>query len=143
MKLFPLRALLISALLGAPSLAVLDPASAAETEAATPIPATSAAIWVSIDMHIAELKSLLAKNTLASVHQHAFAIRDLVRALPTHSAGLSPAALAAVGGQVKFVDTLATRLDASGDANDKAGTSANLAKLETILNSIRSQYGSH
>lgn len=117
--------------------------SAAETEVQTAIPATSAEIWKAINGHIAELHGLIAKGTLATVHQHAYAVRDLVRALPTHSQGLSATALSTVSAQVKFVDTLAVRLDASGDANDKPGTDSNLAKLENILKSMRSQYASH
>ena len=115
----------------------------AETEVQTTIPATSTEIWRAIDGHIAELKGLIAKNTLKTVHQHAYAVRDLVRALPTHSPALSAAARSNVSAQVKFVDTLAVRLDASGDANDKTGTAANLAKLENVLKTIRMQYGLH
>ena len=143
MKLPILNALLIGALFGAIATFSSGPSMATETEVQTPIPATSAQIWRAIDGHIADLKGLIAKNTLKSVHQHAYAVRDLVRALPTHSSGLSASALATVSAQVKFVDTLATRLDASGDANDKSGTAANLTKLEKVLKTIRAQYGSH
>jgi hypothetical protein len=143
MKLPILNALLTAALLGAATTYSSDLASAAEAETHTAIPNTPAEIWRAIDGHIAELKGLIAKGTLTTVHQHAFAVRDLVRALPTHSPSLSVAALANVSAEVKFVDTLAARLDESGDANDKAGTAANLAKLENILKAIRSQYGSH
>ncbi|MBI3676999.1 MAG: transporter [Proteobacteria bacterium] len=138
-----LNALLAAALLGTTATFSAGVAVAAEAEASTAIPGTSAEIWKAIDGNVAELKGLIAKNTLQTVHQHAYAIRDLVRALPSHSPGLSAAALANVSAQVKFVDTLAVRLDASGDANDKAGTEANLAKLENILKTIRAQYGSH
>ena len=143
MKLSIPNALLISALFGTNATFSSGPAMAAETEVQTAIPATSAQIWRAIDGHIAELKGLIAKNTLKTVHQHAYAVRDLVRALPTHSSGLSAGALSNVSAQVKFVDTLATRLDASGDANDKSGTAANLTKLENVLKTIRAQYGTH
>jgi hypothetical protein len=53
---------------------------------------------------------------------------------------LSAEALAKVTSQAKFVDTLAERLDQTGDANDKAGTEDNLAKLETVLKNIRANY---
>ncbi len=140
----PIRtALLVAILSGVPVCLSSNLASATETDVQTAIPGTSAEIWPAIDGHINELHGLIAKGTLSSVHQHAYAVRDLVRALPTHSQGLSPMALATVSTQVKFVDTLAVRLDASGDANDKPGTTANLAKLENILKSIRSQYVAH
>ncbi len=139
---YPIRkALLIASLLGTAATLSFGPASAAETEVQTTIPGTSTEIWQAIDGHIAELKGLIAKDALKTVHQHAYAVRDLVRALPTHSPGLSITALATVSAQVKFVDTLAARLDASGDANDKTSTAANLAKLENILKTIRGEYG--
>jgi hypothetical protein len=117
-------------------------ASAAEATSNTPIPATSAEIWQAIDSHVQALNAAVTKGELASVHHDAFAVRDLVRGLPTHSPGLSEAALTKVKEQSKFVDTLAARLDQTGDANDKAGTKANLSKLEGMLKTIRDQYAS-
>ena len=135
---FPmLKPLLLSAVLCATGALSTGLVMAAETEVQTTIPATSTEIWRAIDGHIAELEGLIAKHTLKTVHQHAYAVRDLVRALPTHSPGLSAAALSSVSAQVKFVDTLATRLDASGDANDKTGTAANLAKLVAVMRDVQ------
>ncbi len=111
-----------------------------ETEAKLTIPATSADIWRDIDHHISDLQVLIEKGKLDEVHVHAYAVRDLVRALPSHSPKLSADALAKVKAQSKFVDTLATRLDQSGDSGDKAGTIAGLSKLEGVLKSIRAQY---
>ena len=135
--------LLLAALLSGTTAASIGLAKSAEVEIQTAIPGTSTEIWRAIDGQIVELKSLVANNTLSSVHQHAYAVRDLVRALPSHSQGLSAAALANVGAHVKFVDTLAARLDASGDAKDKSSTAANLAKLENIVIAIKAQYGIH
>lgn len=126
----------IIALAGTSPLAM--PAIAAEQ--ATTIPATSAEIWKAIDMHVAELHADINKGALKTVHEHAFAIRDLVRALPTRSPQLTADALAKVKAQVPFVDTLATRLDQTGDANDKPGTDANTTKLEKVLKDIRANY---
>ena len=109
-------------------------------EAAVKIPATAAEIWKAIDMHIKELHADIDKGALKNVHEHAFAVRDLVQALPTHSTGLSQDAIAKVTEQSKFVDTLAKRLDETGDGNDKPGTVANLAKLEGVLKTIRANY---
>ena len=53
---------------------------------------------------------------------------------------LAADAMAQVNTQSKFVDTLAERLDQSGDANDKAGTQQNLTKLQGVLKGIRSHY---
>lgn len=113
---------------------------AAETEAHMAIPGTSAGIWAAVDAHMKELHAAITQGKLNTVHQHAFAVRDLIRALPSHSSNLSASALATVAAQVKFVDTLAERLDQSGDANDKAGTEDNTRKLEAIMKTLRAQY---
>lgn len=115
---------------------------AADAAESTPIPATSAEIWRAIDSHVQELRAAVAKGTLTNVHVEAFAIRDLTRGLPTHSQGLPETALTKVKEQSKFVDTLAARLDQTGDANDKAGTESNLSKLEGVLKMIRAEYTS-
>lgn len=131
--------IVIAAALGlAPVFGTIAAAPAAE-QAAT-IPATAAEIWQAIDMHMKALHADIDKGALNKVHEHAFAVRDLVRGLPARSPDLSVEALAKVTAGVKFVDTLAERLDQTGDANDKAGTVANTEKLEKQLASIRANY---
>lgn len=124
--------------IGFATIAITPPTIAAE--ASVVIPATAGEIWKAIDMHIKELHADIDKGVVKNAHEHAFAVRDLVQALPTHSTGLSPDAIAKVTEQAKFVATLATRLDETGDANDKPGTVANLAKLEGVLKTIRANY---
>lgn len=41
---------------------------------------------------------------------------------------------------LSYVGQLATRLDKTGDANDKEGTQANWDKLEKILSQLRALY---
>ena len=115
---------------------------AAAAETTTPVPSTAPEIWLAIDGQVRDLHGAIATGALATVHQHAYAVRDLVRGLPAHSQGLAEASMNKVKEQVKFVDTLAARLDQSGDANDKAGTEANLNKLEGVLKTIRNEYPS-
>ncbi len=133
-KPFVFAAMLIG-LTWAATIPVAEPA-----EAKISIPATSAEIWQAIDSHITELHNVITSDKLGSVHVHAYAVRDLVRALPSESNNLSPDALAKVRGESKFVDTLAERLDHTGDANDEAGTESNLQKLEGVLKLLRAQY---
>ena len=83
-----------------------------------------------------ELKATIRNGTLKDVHRKAFAIRDLVAALPAHASALPADARAKLHDDVKFVATLAARLDASGDANDKAATQANYDKMVGVLNGI-------
>ena len=113
---------------------------AAAAKAEPPIPATADGIWQAIDQHSAELDKVMQSGALEEVHHHAFAIRDLVAALPERSQSLPADKLAKVKGNVKFVATLAQRLDATGDAKDKAGTQANFEKLNKILEGMRMNY---
>jgi hypothetical protein len=104
------------------------------------IPATSAAIWRSIDKETELLDALIQASKFEEVHHRAFAIRDLVAALPVRSGSLPPDKLAQVKTNVQFVATLAQRLDATGDAKDKAGTESNFKKLQGVLSAIRADY---
>ena len=115
-------------------------AGAAEATAKTVIPATSAGIWHVIDAKSAELKKTIDVGKLDDVHHQAFAIRDLVAALPARSASLPADKLAKVRGGAKYVATLADRLDATGDAKDQAGTKSNYAKLTMVLAALHANY---
>ncbi len=115
-------------------------ASAKEETEMTAVPTNSADIWKLIDTRVAQLKTTIDSGHLDEVHHQAFAIRDFVAALPAHSKSLSADQLGKVRGGVKFVSTLAERLDASGDAKDVAGTKQNYAKLVAVLTSLRSNY---
>ena len=114
-----------------------EPMPAAKApEAATIIPDTADAIWQAIDTHSAELKATIASGSLGEVHHHAFANRDLVAALPSHSPTLGAEDQAKLEGEVKFVNTLADRLDESGDGADQAGSQSNYDQLVTVLAGI-------
>ena len=118
---------------------VAAPAPAAESEESstpTSIPDTADAIWQAIDQKSAELKATIQGGSLENVHHQAFAIRDLVAALPSHSPTLPAEDQAKLQGEVKFVATLADRLDAAGDAGDRAGAQENYDKLVAVLNGI-------
>jgi hypothetical protein len=114
--------------------------AAEKPDAATPIPATSEAIWQSIDKETELLATVIQTGKLDEVHHHAFAIRDLVAALPTRSGNMPAEKLAQVKANTKFVATLAARLDTAGDAKDKAATEANFQKLKDVLKTIRANY---
>ena len=111
-------------------------AEEATEEAPAPIPESADAIWLAINQHSAELKAAIDSGALGEVHHHAFAIRDLVAALPAHSPTLSAEDKAKLEGEVKFVKTLSERLDETGDAGDKAGTESNYETLVQVLDGI-------
>ena len=114
--------------------------AAEESEAKTEILATPDAIWQSIDKQTQALATEIQANKLDEVHHHAFAIRDLAAALPERSKDLPADKLTKVNAGNKFVAILAERLDASGDAKDKAATEANFEKLQKVLKSIQQNY---
>ena len=121
---------------------IFNPLAHAAEKAVTQvqIPATSEAIWRSIDKETELLEALIQAGKFEEVHHRAFAIRDLVAALPARSGALPPDKLAKVKTNVQFVATLAQRLDATGDAKDKAGTASNFKKLQGVLSAIRADY---
>ncbi|HHT9699981.1 TPA: transporter [Legionella pneumophila] len=104
------------------------------------IPSTIPAIWKAIDEQAASINQALKNNQLASIHEHAFAFRDLVNALPGLSKDLSEEQKKTLQTNLSYVEQLATRLDKTGDANDKEGTQANWDKLEKILSQLRALY---
>ena len=108
--------------------------------AATAIPSTAAAIWQSVDKETEETAKAIQTGALKELHHHAFAIRDLVAALPDRSGTLPAAKLEKVKADGKFIATLAGRLDAAGDSNNKAASVSNFEKLKEVLKSIRSNY---
>ena len=141
MKTVKSRNMLLAMLLA--SSALFNPllAHAAEKpETATTIPATSEAIWQSIDKKTEQLAAVIQAGKLDDVHHHAFAIRDLVAALPSRSGNMPTEKLTQIKTNVKFVATLADRLDTAGDAKDKVATEANFQKLKDVLKTIRANY---
>ncbi|MFC7781256.1 transporter [Legionella taurinensis] len=109
-------------------------------EPAQSIPKTIPAIWEAIDKHGASINQALSDNHLTSIHEHAFAIRDLANALPALSKDLSEEQKKTLQQNLSYVGQLATRLDKTGDANDKEGTEANWQKLQKVLAQLRALY---
>lgn len=104
------------------------------------IPSTIPEIWKAIDGQATSINQGLKENELTSIHEHAFAIRDLANALPALSKDLSDEQKKTLQTNLIYVEQLAKRLDKTGDANDKEGTQANWDKLEKILTQLRALY---
>lgn len=130
-------ALAASVLLVTPTPAHADSGPAASAETQAPIPETSAKIWLAIEAKTTELKHTIDSGSLANVHHEAYAIRDLTSALLAHVGDLTADLKAKTQSDIKFVATIADRLDAAGDANDKAGATSNFLKLTKILADLR------
>ncbi|KTD71766.1 Chemiosmotic efflux system C protein A [Legionella steelei] len=104
------------------------------------IPKTIPAIWQAVDKHAASIEKAITDNQLTSIHEHAFAIRDLVNALPALSKDLSEEQKKTLQNNLSYVDQLATRLDKTGDNKDKEGTQTNWQKLQKVLAQLRALY---
>ncbi|KTC66396.1 chemiosmotic efflux system C protein A (plasmid) [Legionella adelaidensis] len=100
-------------------------------------PTSIPALWKEIDTQAASIDQAIQENKLTSIHEHAFAIRDLVNALPALSKDLSDEQKQTLQDNLSYVDALATRLDKAGDAGDKEGTKSNWGKLQKILEQLR------
>lgn len=104
------------------------------------IPPTLPGIWAAVHMHQGELNQVITAGKLDDVHHHAFAIRDLVAAMPKKSKGLSKEALGKLKAEVKGMRKLAAELDAAGDAGDAAKTKGLAADLDGALKRIEGLY---
>src|SRR5438876_7591548 len=97
------------------------------------IPETVDGILQEIHKHHQELADTVKAKKLAEVHHHAFAIRDLAKALPAKA---HPDHKKMVENAVKRVSQLAEDLDKSGDAGDQTKTEANLKKMDAALKTL-------
>lgn len=112
-------------------------ALAAEKEEKVKIPATAEGILKAIHEHHGELAEVVKNKKLADVHHHAFAIRDLAKALPAKAAADKKKQ---VEGAVKNISKLAEDLDKAGDDGKQAETEALLKKLDGVLKVLEAQF---
>lgn len=101
------------------------------------IPATADGIWDEIHKEHAELDEMVKGKKLEHVHHHAFAIRDLAKALAAKAPAKKKEAAKAA---VKKIAKLAAELDKSGDAKDQVATEVNLKKFDGALDELQAQF---
>ncbi|MBA3543707.1 MAG: hypothetical protein H0T83_04605 [Chthoniobacterales bacterium] len=109
--------------------------AAAKTE--MQIPDTTEGIMAEIKKKHEELDATVKNKKLADVHHHAFAIRDLAKALPAKTPADKQTR---VQGAVNNLSKLAEDLDTSGDAGDQARTESNLKKFDAALAQLEGQF---
>jgi len=107
------------------------------------IPKTLPAIWGAVAEHQKELHEVLAAKKLADVHHHAFAVRDLVAAMPIKSTMLATEKKTALKKSMSRVASLAKLLDEAGDAGDSAKVATLVVKLDTELKAIEGLYAAN
>ncbi len=108
-----------------------------EKEAKTKIPDTTEGIFKAIHTEHMELAETVKNKKLADVHHHAFAIRDLAKALPAKAAAEKKKQ---VEGAVKNIAKLADDLDKAGDDGKQVETEALLKKLDGVLKVLEAQF---
>ena len=104
-----------------------------EGHAQIKVPETVEGIWKEIHKHHEELAATVKAKKLSEVHEHAFAIRDLAKALPAKA---HPDHKKMVENAVKRVSHIAADLDKSGDAGNQASTEASLKKMDDALKTL-------
>jgi hypothetical protein len=103
---------------------------------ATKIPETVADIWKEIHKQQAQLVRLVDEKKLASAHDPAFVIRDLVKALPGKVAADKKAAAEA---GAKEITKLATDIDKSSAAGAQKTTEAHVKKMGEAITELQAR----
>jgi hypothetical protein len=96
----------------------------------TKIPATVDEIWKEINKQQGKLVAVVEKKDLGEAHDHAFAIRDLVKALPEK---VSAANKAETEASSKEITKLAADIDKSGAAGAQKATETNVKKMGELV----------
>jgi hypothetical protein len=110
----------------------------ADAHSKVQVPDTLDGIWKEIQHHHTELTNTVAAHKLADVHHHAFAIRDLAKAVPSK---VPAEHKKHIENMVKKLSQQAEDLDKSGDAGDQAKTESNLKRFETTLKDMEDMAG--
>ena len=98
------------------------------------IPATVEEIWKEIHKQQGKLVAVVAAKDLGEAHDHAFAIRDLVKALP---AKVSAENKAKAEAGAKEITKLAADIDKSGAAGAQKATEANVKKMDAAIAALQ------
>lgn len=104
------------------------------------MPSSISGLWGEIQEHEAILKETIATGELDQVHEAAYEIRDMVKALSEKSSTLAPENLNNVKRGSERVAAIASELDKYGDAGDPAKTQEQFQELTKELAFIQSQY---
>ena len=96
----------------------------------TKIPATVELIWKEIQKQQGKLASVVAKKDLGEAHDHAFAIRDLVKAFP---AKVPVENKTKTEEAAKEIAKISADIDKSGAAGAQKATEANVKKMDAAI----------
>lgn len=99
----------------------------------TKIPGTIGDIWKEIYKQQGNLLTVVAMKDLGEAHDHAFAIRDLVKALP---AKVPAENKAKTEESAKVIAKIAADIDKSGAAGAQKATEANVGKMDAAIKAL-------
>ena len=106
----------------------------------TKIPATVEEIWKEIHKQQTQLAGTVARKDLGEAHDHAFAIRDLVKALP---AKVPAATKTKAEAGAKEITKLAAAIDKSGAAGAQKATETNVKKMGAAIIALQTKLQSN
>ncbi len=93
-----------------------------------------------IKEHEEHLQMLIQNGQLDQVHEVAFMIRDLSKALQEKAQGFSSADTDKIKLTVDEISKAADQLDEAGDAGDKAKTEEHFVHLQQLLKSLEDSF---
>jgi hypothetical protein len=99
----------------------------------TKIPGTVEEIWAQVHKQQERLRNTVAKKDLGEAHDHAFAIRDLVKALPSK---LPEESKAKAEESAKEIAKIAGEIDKSGAAGAQKATEENVKRMDTAVKAL-------
>jgi hypothetical protein len=100
----------------------------------TKIPATVDEIWKAIQKQQSKLAEVVAQKDLGEAHDHAFAIRDLVKALPAKVPADDKTKAEA---SAKEITKIASDIDKSAAAKAQKATEANVKKMDEAIAKLK------
>ena len=100
-------------------------------------PATTGEIFTAVDAQLADLDKTIAAKALDKVHATAFAIRDLLLALPEKTGPLPEPEKKALTASLGKIKQQAGLLDKYGDAGDLVQTNAVFGKFKEEIEKIK------
>lgn len=95
-------------------------------------------VWHEIDKHESGLERAIHENNRQQVHEHAFAVQDLARALPLKKTPLKPSQAEAA---VRGVERAAVALDRASGAGNEKETRKQFDALQDAIDSLENELG--
>lgn len=117
--------------------------SGGKDEGKMEIPDTAAGILKAVDEHVKELDEVVVGGKLDQVHELAFAVRDMLAALPGKLHELPKDVSTTLNTSLGKIRQQAELLDKYGDSGNAAQTKAVLGKFKAEIDSIKKQTAGH